>query len=620
MIKSLTIKNWKAFEEKCITFDKGITFFVGRNGIGKTTVLEGICLSVTGRSVTADFHELVRDPNLSAEVKLDIEIEGKRVSIRRKFNRDRKLLAEMICDNNKQRMTWDELTSETLKFFSVDEMFFSRLTYMSEGEVYNYLKDPPSEALNSRIQEIFGIRGLQTLENYIRIIRKDRSSSIREISSELKTISKKKPADESQIEILDRKIMGLKEKEKSLQEKKDILFETIREIEEKYINYEKLKELCGEIVQSLKLKITITTEVFDKGLRDFIKRLEAKIISNEEDLKQTQALVGSVQSRLAYLNDIKQLLQSVVAETAKKEEVPCPICKRLIDKPLASSLIAETEKQIEGTEKELFNAQNTSSDLQTKISGFRKTIQMGRDYETKINALPSSILKKAKPLTFDKIDKLLSSLNESLNSKIREQEKNNSELEALKKEIYKETQELASMRAVVMQSNRLNLLKERLRIAYEGQMLAEILHEAIKFTIQRQKDYGLEPIFIQISHLWDKFRPESKWKIALDKEGIIRIQSKERQYGFSNLSGGEKTVLLVLTRVMLCRKLAPKIDFILIDEPLEHLDIRNRRSLLNFLFRVNKAKIIPQIIVTTFEETLIRKYYTEEKTRIELLN
>ncbi len=151
-------------------------------------------------------------------------------------------------------------------------------------------------------------------------------------------------------------------------------------------------------------------------------------------------------------------------------------------------------------------------------------------------------------------------------------------------------------------------------------MLAEILHEAIKFTIQRQKDYGLEPIFIQISHLWDKFRPESKWKIALDKEGIIRIQSKERQYGFSNLSGGEKTVLLVLTRVMLCRKLAPKIDFILIDEPLEHLDIRNRRSLLNFLFRVNKAKIIPQIIVTTFEETLIRKYYTEEKTRIELLN
>lgn len=498
-------------------------------------------------------------------------------------------------------------------------MFFNRLTYMSEGEVYNYLNDPPSEALNSRIQEIFGIRGLQTLGSYTRTIRKDRSSSIREISSEVRMISEKKPIDEPQIETLDSYIIGLKEKEKSLLEKKDILFKVVQEIEEEKMNYNKLRELCSEIVQSFKHKIPFTTESFDKGLQEFIKQLEVKVISKEEDSKKTQTLVGSVQSRLVYLNDIKQLLQSVVAKTAEKEEVPCPICKRPIDETLASRLIAETEKQIEETEKELFDVQKTSRDLQDRINDFRRIIQKGRDYETRLNALPASILKKVKPLTFDKIDELLSSLKESFKNKIKEERENTSNLETLKKEIYTKTQELANMRAFVTQSNRLKHLKDRLRIAYEGQMLAEILNEALESTTQRQKNYKLEPVFTQISRLWDKFRPESKWKIALDEQGIIRVKSKDKQYSFSHLSGGEKTVLLVLTRVMLCRILAPKIDFILIDEPLEHLDIRNRRSLLNFLFKVSKESIFPQMLVSTFEETLIRKYYNGEKTRIEFL-
>jgi ATPase subunit of ABC transporter with duplicated ATPase domains len=85
------------------------------------------------------------------------------------------------------------------------------------------------------------------------------------------------------------------------------------------------------------------------------------------------------------------------------------------------------------------------------------------------------------------------------------------------------------------------------------------------------------------------------------------------------LISGEKTVLLVLARVILCRLLSTKIDFLMIDEPLEHLDIRNRRSLLNFLVAACQKDFIPQMFVTSFEETLIRKYYEGEKTSIELL-
>ena len=150
-------------------------------------------------------------------------------------------------------------------------------------------------------------------------------------------------------------------------------------------------------------------------------------------------------------------------------------------------------------------------------------------------------------------------------------------------------------------------------------MLAGIINQTLESVLHEQKNRGLSSIYGSISHLWDKFRPESKWEIMLDESGIIRVRSKERQYDFAHLSGGEKTVLLVLARVMLCRLLATNIDFVMIDEPLEHLDIRNRRSLLNFLVVACRKNIIPQMLITTFEETLIRKYYEGEKTRTELL-
>jgi hypothetical protein len=228
-------------------------------------------------------------------------------------------------------------------------------------------------------------------------------------------------------------------------------------------------------------------------------------------------------------------------------------------------------------------------------------------------------MEKTKPLIVDKIDQQRSSIISSLEAKADELKMIISAHEALRKEIESKTQELANMKAEMRQGDRLKLLKERLCTTYEAQMLAEIIDKTLELTLHEQKNRGLTGLYEWISHFWNKFRPESKWGITLDENGIIRVGSKERQYVFSHLSGGEKTVLLVLVRFMLCRFLATKLDFIMIDEPLEHLDIRNRRSLLNFLVGACRKNIIPQMFITTFEETLIRKYYEGEKTRTELL-
>jgi DNA repair exonuclease SbcCD ATPase subunit len=620
MINSIYINNWKAFSDRKFSFSKGMTFFVGQNGAGKTTLLDAICLAVTGKSPTAHFQELVRQPRMPAEVRLEMEVNGNQICIARKFRKDRKLIAEMVLDDDRKTMSWDDLTSEVLSLLSVDEMFFNRLTYMSEGEVFRYLEQPPSEALNSKVQEIFGIASLQTLKEFTKTIRKNLSSTIRDTSSELRTIGVRKSIDASEIPAIERALAAQKEQEIKIQEEKESLTKLIRDIEGEKKNYAKLKELITHFTSDFKEEITRASEEYlDDALSKVIKDLDREIVTHEEGLRKNEVSIGSIGNRLTYLKDIENLLQSVIAGTAEKAEVPCPVCKRPVDKALADRLIHETQEQIRQTEQNLTQAKNKSKTVQDKIRNLQQRVRKAREYETRLTSFPSTIKEKVKPLTSQNLDRLLLSVDSSLKENTEAESTKLSALKAIKQEIEQKMSKIAELRAQSKQAERVNLLGDRLYLAYQKQMLAELISNALESTLQEQRDHNLAHVYVWISELWRRFRPDSEWQILLDEKGVIKVKSKERQYDFSHLSGGEKTVLLVLARVILCRLLATNIDFLMIDEPLEHLDIRNRRSLLNFLVAVCRKNVIPQMLVTTFEESLVRKYYEGEDTNVELL-
>ena len=59
MIKKLTLKNFRKFEEKSFEFDKNIVVFYGHNAQGKSSVLEAIYLINTGLSPWASMNEFV---------------------------------------------------------------------------------------------------------------------------------------------------------------------------------------------------------------------------------------------------------------------------------------------------------------------------------------------------------------------------------------------------------------------------------------------------------------------------------------------------------------------------------------------------------------------------------
>ena len=76
---------------------------------------------------------------------------------------------------------------------------------------------------------------------------------------------------------------------------------------------------------------------------------------------------------------------------------------------------------------------------------------------------------------------------------------------------------------------------------------------------------------------------------------------------------------MIFTQVLLCKYFS-NTDFMLLDEPLEHLDARNRWALIKFLVDTTKRGYPKQLIVTTIEETLLRQYLDDMEIKINILS
>lgn len=104
-------------------------------------------------------------------------------------------------------------------------------------------------------------------------------------------------------------------------------------------------------------------------------------------------------------------------------------------------------------------------------------------------------------------------------------------------------------------------------------------------------------------------------KIELDDRTIPVLFRQDQKLHMPQLSGGEKMAMLVTVRTVLCRRFT-EIGFMLLDEPLEHLDPRNRRMLIDFLVESFEKGWVDQLIVSTFEESIIRKFHDHEKVNL----
>jgi len=620
MIESLTIKNWKAFSHKDFQFHKGVNFMVGKNGAGKTTVLEAICLALSGNTTHPNFYDLIREMDQPAALELNFKIDNNTYVVTRMFGHGVQKRSELKSNGPVISSGWDSVSQKIMALLGIESSFFKRLIYMPEGEIYRYLQDPPDESLNKRIQYIFGIDKLLTIENSIKNIRISFTNRIRETRTDLEKVQETPKRDIEELRKLEDNLESLRKK---LNEKRNLIRDmerSVSQFKQSKTYIEKAKDLSEQIIETLtdddgpekikKAPIKMLGFLVDKS-RETVSKLE-----NESN--DTRTKIGMVLDRKKYLEDVKKLLDSLSKDIKERAEVPCPVCKRPITKDMGESLLRETNIQIEQTSQGISELHKRMDELSTAFENEKRRKSQRDTCKIRLEDLPSELMGEIYEMSVDRMIEEIQKLEKKFLDHTKEIKKIEEEIPDTEKTINNLVQQISDIKGEQKKLLLKESLESKLVSAYKGEMIAGITESTLKNSVTDIRNIYLAPLFNTITELWDKFRPGRKWQISPPVDGSVELKDERRKYNYADLSGGEKTVLLLLARVVICKALS-KVGFLMIDEPLEHLDVRNRRSLVNFLSMASLRNVIPQLIVTTFEETLLRKYLYDENTNTEFL-
>ena len=340
-----------------------------------------------------------------------------------------------------------------------------------------------------------------------------------------------------------------------------------------------------------------------------------------QQLEMTQINVQEAEMELANLagadSTYRKTLDILEPYSARSEPVPCPVCDKPITPPERNAIVANIGAELDhiAAEQEL---------LEKKTKEGKKFIETILPNLHSLRRLRNAIMHSR----FQSISgrETIVELESLVAKQLAEYEESCQKLESAVRSIEQEMadveRENAAYIAIQQQLayqggfDSLDEAREGLVDLETRWLSLRAAEQASQKVLTERRNVDMDEIYDQVATVWEAFTGKSDWQVEIDHDGMPVLEDgEERELDLSQFSGGEKTALLVVLHTIICQHFSDT-DFLLIDEPLEHLDSINRRSLIQFLIRAYRRGRFGQAIVATFEESLLRKYMSDEDVNV----
>ncbi len=109
LLRELQIKNFRSHSDSKIEFDTGINLIAGRNGAGKSSILEAILVSFYGlKPATLRKNDLVRVNSSGYSLNLIFSLNGEEFTISRKSNGESIITGKEVVEGDSNITEWVE--------------------------------------------------------------------------------------------------------------------------------------------------------------------------------------------------------------------------------------------------------------------------------------------------------------------------------------------------------------------------------------------------------------------------------------------------------------------------------------------------------------------------------
>src|SRR5579872_1447111 len=398
MLQSVELENFLSHKNTKLTFDRGVTVFVGQNGAGKSSIIDAITFALFGEHLRKSTKGLLRRGSNQAYAKVEFSIGNRQFEAVRKIDSKgtvgavlhEKINGDLVPLAAGERKQFGESMTKTIE--SLIGLDFEKLKVASivqQGELQTIIEADPKK-FKELVNAIIGIdkldmafesmkktiddfrvtvrtrlgyddTNMDTLQNRVVILSKEITS----LEPQKKKLESDKISQEQEIVLLQQNIESETPKEakiKELENKKDDLLKYIRnsivsmkrELSEKERKFAE----CTNSLSMLSLKSQVESDM---------RQAQLKIDRINVESKKTGEMMATIRGQ----QDIANRLHLVDGK--------CPVCDSQVDKlnPLfdekhITSELESLKKKTELLAKDSTTIQSKKKELDMKLSQITK--------------------------------------------------------------------------------------------------------------------------------------------------------------------------------------------------------------------------------------------------------
>jgi exonuclease SbcC len=305
MITKIKLINFLCHKETELTLSEGLTVFLGRNGAGKSSVIDAITYALYGRHTRGDKINIVRDRSGGGRVELEFVHKGRRYRLVRSFNSRGDLENAALWEDGVplvvgERKRDDSVSKRVEQLLELDYDRMKAAVIIQQGELDKILSAEPRE-LKNLFDNLMGLDVMerayqemyQILKSFEERVRNEIGRPIQDadtIHDEIKDLELSLKEDEERKELLQNETTMLEDKLVKIEarlkelEKAEHLFNELR------LKLEKLKNMIVERLQQIKSFLQVLAK--KKEVEDRIRKVEELDSKRSEIIKTLGVLEG----------------------------------------------------------------------------------------------------------------------------------------------------------------------------------------------------------------------------------------------------------------------------------------------------------------------------------------
>lgn len=584
MIRSLHIEGWRAFADLQLELDEGVTFVVAENGVGKTSLVQAAAWGLYGHLSGVDAHSARRIGTDHTRVEVELELPDTRtLKIAREVTGRAETVGAWLGDTELD----DDATALVLaEAYGASREFLSKTTVIPSDAV----ADDTTSAfqLREHLCRVFGVDELEAAAERLRRLHHDSGAAAKQVRQR----TRRADADLAAL----RNDLALAEDASAAAEAaKETARAAVRASEEHMS-----RALAAQAARAMAADAWLDfTALRDEALAhlgaetgaatvDRPDRLTARLEAAEavaaEALDELRREAATTVGRLAAIRTAAEELRTAGAE--------CPVCRRELspeDRAHADEANQRDTTVLSDRERDLSGLVEQASDRVTTL----------RTLSRRAGRLPD-ISKPSKQQAVDVEDA-------------------STELDHLRAEadrlvelaVEARTQRTTLAAQISIEESAAHEMREAY-IAHRREAVTGIAAEVMAATANTILAERIDPLAAEVSHRWKRVFGE-RGQLRLGADGRLVVVRGVNEIPFDQFSSGEKVVALLATRLLVLSA-STRASFLWLDEPLEHLDPKNRRLTASLM--ATAGGHVRQVLVTTYEEALARRLATATNAQL----